>query len=162
MDASGPHLQGDDRVRPAAEVDRRHRERLVHRHHEIAGAIDAAPVAEGLRDRLAERDAEILDSVMLIDIEIAARIDAQVEPPVPREELEHVIEKPDARTHAVPPLALEGDRERDAGFLRPAIDYRAAHSTSSIASMQPRVCSTIPVVMRTQPSQPGSVERSRR
>ena len=41
-------LQIDDRVRPAAEIDGRHGQRLVHRHDEVAGAVDAAPVAERL------------------------------------------------------------------------------------------------------------------
>ena len=35
--------QIDDGVGAAAEIDRRDAERLVHRHHEVAGAIDAAP-----------------------------------------------------------------------------------------------------------------------
>ena len=72
-DARDLHLQIDDGVRPAAEIDGRDRQRLVHRHDEVAGAVDAAAVAERLRDRLAERDAEILDRVMLIDVEIARR-----------------------------------------------------------------------------------------
>ena len=65
------HLEIDDRVRPAAEVDGRDGQRLVHRHDEVAGAVDAASVAERLGHRLAERDAEVLDGVMLVDVEIA-------------------------------------------------------------------------------------------
>ena len=80
-------------MRPAAEIDRRDRERLVHRHHEVAGAVDAAAVAERLRHRLAERDAEILDGVVLVDVEIAGRLHRQVEPAVRREQLQHVVEE---------------------------------------------------------------------
>ena len=149
-------------MRPAAEIDRRDRQRLVHRHDEVAGAVDAPPVAERLRHRLAERDAEILDGVMLIDVEIAARVDRQVERAVPREQLQHVIEKADAGAHVVPALAVERERQRDLRLRRPSIDYRAAHRTSSITAMARRVCSTMPVAMRRQPAQPGSVERSRR
>ena len=69
-------LEIDDRVRPAAEIDGRDGERLVHRHHEVAGAVDAAAVAERRRDGLAERDAEVLDRVVLIDVEVAGRGDA--------------------------------------------------------------------------------------
>ena len=72
-DAGDPDLQIDDGVRPPAEIDGGDRERFVHRHDEIPGAVDAASVAERLRDRLAERDAEILDRVMLVDVEIARR-----------------------------------------------------------------------------------------
>ena len=60
-------------MRPAAQIDRRDRERFVHRHHEVAGAVDALAVAERLGHRLAERDAEILDGVVLVDVEIAGR-----------------------------------------------------------------------------------------
>ena len=48
-DARDARLQIDDRVRPPAEIDRGNRQRFVHRHHEVAGAVDAAPVAERLR-----------------------------------------------------------------------------------------------------------------
>ena len=90
------HLQVDDGVRPSAEIDRGDRQRLVHRHDEVAGAVDAAAIAERRRHRLAERDAEVLDGVVLIDVEVAAGVDLEVEGAVPREQLEHVIEKADA------------------------------------------------------------------
>jgi hypothetical protein len=69
--------------------------------------------AERLRHRLAERDAEILDGVMLIDVEIAARVDRQVERAVAREQLQHVVEKADAGPHLIPALAVQAERQRD-------------------------------------------------
>ncbi len=135
-DAPDLHLQVDDRVRPSSEIDRRDRERLVHRHDEIAGAVDPAAVAERLGDRFAERDADVLDRMVLIDVEIAARSDLQIERAVAREELEHMIEKADTGTHVVTAFAFERQRQPDLGFSRAPIDYRAAHSTSSIAAMQ--------------------------
>ena len=89
-------FQTHHRVGPAAEVDGGDGKRLVHRHHEVAGAMDAALVADGLEDRLAERDADVLDGVVLIDVEIAARSQLKVEPAVAREEFQHVIEEADA------------------------------------------------------------------
>src|SRR5205807_332569 len=53
------------------------------------------------------------------------------------------------------------DGERDRRLVGSPVDYRAAHNTSSITSMQRRVCSTMPAPIRMQPAQPGSVERSR-
>ena len=47
-DARDADLQVDDGMRPAAEIDGRDGQRLVHRHHEVAGAIDAAPRRRGL------------------------------------------------------------------------------------------------------------------
>ena len=109
-------------MRPSAEIDRGDRERLVHRHHEIAGAIDAALLPSAFRTGFAERDAEILDGVVLIDVEIAVRLDAQIEAAVTREELEHVVEEADAGRHVVAAPTLEHQRERDPGFGRPSID----------------------------------------
>src|SRR5436309_7413007 len=64
-DPRGTDLQVDHRMGTPAEIDCRHRQRLVHRHHEISGPVDATPIAKRLRDRLAEGDAEIFDGVML-------------------------------------------------------------------------------------------------
>jgi hypothetical protein len=78
-----------------------------------------------------------------------------------RDELEHVIQEPDARANRVSSLAFEAEAHGDLRFLRSSIDYRAAHKTSSMAAMKRRVCSTTPVATRKQPAQPGSDERSR-
>ena len=76
-DAADLELQVDDGMDAAAEIDRRDAERLVHRHDEVAGAVDAAAVAERLRDRFAERDADVFDGVMLIDVEVAGGVEAR-------------------------------------------------------------------------------------
>src|SRR4029450_10384201 len=89
------NLQIDDGVRASAQVDRDDRQRLVHRHHEIPGAIDPLPVTERLEQRLAEHDADILDGVMLIDVEVAGGAKREIEAAMSREQLEHVVEEPD-------------------------------------------------------------------
>src|SRR5262249_59410450 len=104
----------------------------------------------------------VLDGVMLIDVEVAGRGDLEVEGPMAREQLEHVVEKANPRSHAVAAAAVESELQGDLRLSGPAIDQRAAHSTSSSTSMHRRVCSTTPVLMRRHPAQPGSVERSRR
>src|SRR4051812_17018459 len=103
----------DDSVRPTAKVDRRDRQRLVHRHDEIAGAVDPAPIAQGFRDRFSERDAEVFDGMVLIDVEIALRVDGQIEAAVPREQLEHVVQKPDTGPDLVLTAAIERDPQRN-------------------------------------------------
>ena len=60
----------DHGVRPSAEIDSSDTERFVHGHDEIAGAVDAATRSECLRHRLAQSDAEVLDRVVLVDIEV--------------------------------------------------------------------------------------------
>ena len=106
-DHARPDAGVDDGVRPAAEVDGRHRQRLVHRHHEIARAVDAAARAERCRHRFAERQARVLHGVVLVDVEVAVGRQAEIEPAVPRHQLQHVIEEADARPHVVAPASLE-------------------------------------------------------
>ena len=56
----------------AGEVDGGDGEGLVHGHDEVAGAEDAALVAEGLHSEgLAESDAGVFDGVVLVDVEVA-------------------------------------------------------------------------------------------
>src|SRR4030095_8912104 len=85
------HLRVDHRVRPAAEIDRRDGERFVPRHYEIGRTIDAALVADGLRNGLTECDAGVFHGVVLIDIKVAGRRHLEIETTVPRDEIQHVI-----------------------------------------------------------------------
>ena len=95
------------RVRPPAEIDGGDGQRFVHRHDEIAGTIDAAPIAERRPDGFAERDADVFHRVMLIDVEIAGGRDLEIEAAMPRDEIEHVIEKADAGPILEPAAAVE-------------------------------------------------------
>src|SRR5262245_6298324 len=99
---------------------------------------------------------------MLIDVEIPGRLDFQIKAAMPGEELEHVVEEPDTRRDVVASLAFDPDRKDDMRLGGLAIDYRAPHNTSSSAARPRRVCSTMPAVIRMQPSHPGSLPRSRR
>src|SRR5256885_1106854 len=89
---------------------------------------------------------------MLVDIEISRCVDAQIERAVPRDELQHVVEKANAGAHAVATAALERQPQRNLRLAGAAIDYRAAHSTSSITATARLVCSTTPVAIRRQPA----------
>ena len=65
--------------------------------------------------------------------------DLQIESAVTRDELEHVIEEPDAGGNLVAPVPFQAETHDDLRFLGPAIDYRAAHRISSMAAMKRRV-----------------------
>ena len=52
--------------------------------------------------RHAERDAGVLDRVVPVHVEVALRLDREVEQRVAGERLEHVVEEPDAGAHARP------------------------------------------------------------
>ena len=54
------------------------------------------PVAERLREELAEHDAHVFDGVVLVHVEIALRLQLEVEAAVLGEQLQHVVEKADA------------------------------------------------------------------
>ena len=138
-DALDVQRQVDDRVRASAEIDGRDGERFVHRHDEVAGAVDAAARAERLRDGLAQRDAEIFDRVMLIDVEIAGGAHLEIERAVARHQLEHVIEKADAGTDVVAALAFDAEADANLRLARFSVDYGTAHKPSSASTASLRV-----------------------
>ena len=60
-----------DQERPPREVERRPHQRVVHR--QMAGAVapDAALVPQRLRQRPPEGDADVLDGVVVVDVQVA-------------------------------------------------------------------------------------------
>ena len=63
---------------------------------------------------------------MTIDIKIARGLDLQIEPAVPRHQVQHVIEKADAGGILVLAFAVERQRDLNLRFGSPPIDYRFA------------------------------------
>ena len=82
--------------RPPRNVDRDAGQRLVHRHVHARIAGDALHVAERLLHRLAERDADVLGGVVVVDVQVALGLHGDVDARVAREQVEHVIEEADA------------------------------------------------------------------
>src|SRR5262249_11280477 len=109
-----------------------------------------------------ERNSEVLNRVMLVHVQIAGGLDRQVERAVPSEQLEHMVQKSHAGADGIGPLPVEAECQRDLRFGGLAVDYGAAHTTSSSTVMNRCVCSTTPAATRRQPSHPASVDRSRR
>ena len=127
--ASRLNLPVEDRVRPAREIERDLRARLVHRQQE-AVAPDAALVAERLAQRLAERQRAVLDGVVLVDVQVAAAAELQRESRRARDLLEHVVEEADARSRSRPAPRGRGST-RDVGCRVSAcrgVDPAAARS----------------------------------
>src|SRR5688572_5581153 len=161
------HLQIDHRMWPAAQVDSDDGEGFVHWHHEVAGAVDAFAIAERLQQGFTEHDADVFDRVVLVHVEIARRLECQIEAAVPREQLEHVIEEPDAGPDVIAAAAVDCQRAFNLRLGRLAIERRcSAHrclpaATDSSASMAAAVWSSMPAVIRMQPGVVGSCERSR-
>ena len=75
-----------------------------------ASAMRTMPraVAERAVERLPQRDADVLDRVVLVDVQVAARRDVQVEQPVLADLLDEVVEHPDARLRRGPGRCRRG------------------------------------------------------
>jgi hypothetical protein len=99
VEASDPRAADLDpvvQVAAPARVDHRPRQCVVERRVRVAEALDPQVVAERVAQRPSERDADVLDEVVLVDMEVARRLDLETEAPVHRERVEHVVEEADA------------------------------------------------------------------
>ena len=88
----------------------------------MAVARDARLVADGVTQGLAERDADILDGVVVVDVQVAGGLKAQVQQAVAGDVGEHVVEEADAGDDLAPAVAVEVDAEGDIGLRCPARD----------------------------------------
>ena len=68
--------------------------------------MDSPFVTHRHGNRLAERDAQIFDQMMIIDVRIALGFQRQIEAPVLGERFEHVIEKRNSRRNVGIPAAI--------------------------------------------------------
>ncbi len=126
-DEAGVNFGVDDRCGASAEVDSGDSQRLVHRHDEIAGPQNATFRAEGLSKGLAERDSDIFDCVVLVDVKVARRFEFEIEAAVVGEEFEHVVEESDAGGDLIAAFAFDGEGQSDLRFLGDAIDGGFSH-----------------------------------
>ena len=81
------------RARAAGEIDHHARQRLVERHVGVAEAAHARLVADRPGERLSQRDADVLDGVVRIDVQVALGFDLEVEHAVAGHLVEHVLEE---------------------------------------------------------------------
>jgi hypothetical protein len=68
---------------------------------------DAAPVAQRIVEGPPENEAGILDGVMVVHPGIALRLYLEVHTRMVREKVQEMVQKPHARLHLGPPLAIE-------------------------------------------------------
>lgn len=79
----------------------------------MAVSVDPAPVAGRLGERLAERDANVLDRVVRVDLEVPTGLNVEVDPPVAGDLIEHVLEEWQARIEVrlTRSVEIHGDRD---------------------------------------------------
>ena len=94
-------------VGAARAVHRHLHERLVERQRDRGEAADARLVAERGRERLPEHDPGVLDRVVGVDLEVAGRLQIEVETTMPAELGEHVVEERQPGRYGDPPAAVE-------------------------------------------------------
>jgi hypothetical protein len=83
-------------VGPIREVEVDGDARVGHRNPGRAEAAQTRAVADRLAQRLAQDNADVLDRVVLVDLEVALGAHAQVEQSVARERVQQVVEEGDA------------------------------------------------------------------
>ena len=139
-DFPGTEGHAPNQDRPTGDVDGDTCQRLVHRHGCIGIASDTAHIAKGLPERLAKSDAHIFRSMVEIDMEIAGRLDGDIEKPVTRELIEHMVQKSHARLDVGATGSVERHNDRNVRFPGFSSDFRFAHGflpTGSPLEMKP-------------------------
>ena len=109
------------------QVERRTHQRVVHGQKAAAIAVDALFVADGLLDRLTQRDAGILDRVVVVDVQVAIGTRGDVDHRVAGQLLHHVVEKAHAGLDVVLAGAVQIDGYADLGFGGVTGDFGASH-----------------------------------
>jgi len=93
----------------------------------MAVATQAPLVTQRARQGLAQRDADVLNRVVRIDVQVTTRNDVEVDQSVPRDLLEHVVEEGHAGGEIPPPAAIEIQPDIDPGFERVPGDFCLPH-----------------------------------
>src|SRR5512140_112246 len=152
----------ENEERSAGEVDDRSRQGLVERHEARAKAFDSRARSERLIERLAEREADVLDGVMGVDVHVAGRADREIDARMFRNRLEHVGEKPDGRFNVRSPRSVESQREGHRRLLRLPLDRAGpAHNTSRSASRNRSFSAREPIETRRRPGAAVVMSRTR-
>jgi len=115
--------------RSPAEIDGDNRKRLVHRQDEVPCPIDSLAISQRLREQLPHDNAHVFNRVMLIDVEIAFRLEFQIECSVFCEQLEHMIEKPDPCRDLISPPAFNSEFAADLRLFSVSLQLSCARQS---------------------------------
>ena len=115
------------KIRTARNVERAPRQGFVHRRIGRAITGNAALIAQSLQHRLANSDTGIFGGVMLVDMQIAYRLDLQIDERMPRQLLQHMVQKANACGHVIYTTAVEVDLNINGRFVRLATDRACTH-----------------------------------
>src|SRR5260370_8936801 len=113
-------------IGPSSEINRSGRESFVHGHQEKTGTQNAALGAESSLHGFAEGDADVLDRVMLVNIEVAAGAHVEIKRAVACNQLEHVVEETDSCGDARPSAPIQIEVQPAVGFVGLAMNLNSA------------------------------------
>ncbi|MCY1282374.1 hypothetical protein D9M70_312100 [compost metagenome] len=88
----------------------------------MAVAADALLVADGLGEGLAEGDADVLDGMVVVDMQVALALDVQVDQAVAGDLVHHVLEEGNPGIEAGLARSIQVDGNLDLGFQGVARD----------------------------------------
>ncbi len=125
-DSLGWNHQAVGEVGPAGAIQGHLHQRLIEGRHEMAKALDATAIAQGLGQGLADGNTHVLVAVVIIDVGVAAGTDLQVEEPVAGELMQHVIQEGHAGGHLAAAAAIEVEGHPHIGFTGNAVDLADA------------------------------------
>ena len=94
---------------------------------------DALLVAEGLPERLPERDGGVLDGVVPLDLDVALGAHGQVEAGVAAQCRQHVVVERHTGVDVDLPGAVEVEFDDDVGFLGAAFNTRTTRCSRSFS-----------------------------
>src|SRR5262245_65571518 len=106
-DTTRPDFYVVRKIGSAAEVDHDLGQSLVQRAAGLTEATDPMLVSERFFEGLTQHETHIFYGVMIIDVKIAFRVDLDIEQPVARKDLEHMVEKRHAGFNLSLTLAVE-------------------------------------------------------
>ena len=112
-DLLGPERQVDHGVGATPDIEDRGREGFVHGHACRAEAVDAGPIAQRRRDRGTEDERHILDRVVVVDVEVAGRLDLEIDEGVMSQRGQEVVVEPDAGRDRCLARPVEPDADLD-------------------------------------------------
>ncbi len=127
----GPRqTQLDMRRRPAGKIDHDPGQGLVEGREGMREPADAATIAQSLVERLAEREAAILDRVVVVDVQVPRAGQLQIEAAVLDQRRQHVVEEAEAGIDRRAAAAVEVESQADLGLGGVPLDRapsRVAH-----------------------------------
>ena len=115
---------------PAGAIQGHLDQSLIQGRYEMAEAMDAAAVAQGLGQGLADGDAHVLVAVVVINVGVARGTDLQIQQPVAGELVQHVIQKGHARGHLTAAGAIQVEGHPHIGFAGDTVDRSDALSNA--------------------------------